>query len=694
MGMMNSMRENTGVVLWILVFAFGIIWVLQDTGGLDVIGTVGDTVGSVNGDPISYEEYSIQIDSRIQNYQQQTGETMPPQLVDQTRDQVFNQLIDAHLRRQVTDRLGLTVSDAEVVDMVLGDNPHPLIVNTFGDGGGNIDRTLLQSYLNNPEASADWVYIEQILRDERLRLKLDNLITNTVRISTGDVIAEHGRLNRRVDVRFVARRFSSLPDDSISYGERDLQRFYDEHRSEFEREKAYSLSFVTLSKNPTPADTAAVINDLNLVRESFESTEEDSLFLIRNGSELPYTDAFFRRDELDAAIADAVFESAGSGEVVGPIITGGQAHLVKLLETRPAEEVAVRASHILFRAAESNEEAREAAREDAEALLRRIRSGENFAELADEHSQDVATSPGGDLGWFGPGRMVDPFEDAAFGARIGQVVGPVSTQFGYHLITVTDRADTEARIADFALSIRPSVATLSRVQEELDDLLYYAEDTGDFNAEASRRNLDVRTVQVESGQNFIPGIGISMSLMSFLEAAEVGDLSPVIELNDDFLVARVDEVIPEGFRSFEEVRVQIEPRLRNELKAEILAERMRAALAGGFDGLAAAIGTAEQTAENLSFSNMVVTGIGRDPKFVGTAMGLEEGETSDVAVGANAVYVIHVVSSTEPSPLTDTERDEIASRLLSQRQAAVRSQWISALHESADIIDNRRMFLQ
>ncbi len=694
MGMMNKMRENTGVILWILVFAFGVIWVLQDTGAPDLIGQVGSNIGSVNGDPIAYEEYSLLIDQQAQNYQVQTGESMPPQMLDQTRDRVFNQMVDNKLRHQETERLGLEVTDAELVEMVQGDNPHSLILTYFGDGQGNVDRALLQSYINNPETSIQWLDIENYLRDERLREKLDKLIAGTVRISNGDIVTEHRRRNNKVDVRFVSLRFTALPDDSIAYGDNDLREFYSNHRSEFERKRSYSLSYVSRSKNPTAEDSTAVFNDLDNLRESFESTADDSLFLIRNGSERPYTDAYFRPDELDEEISSAVFSGAGVGSVVGPIITQNQAHFIKILDTRPPEEVAVRASHILFRASEDDADARSAARLEAQDLLRRIRNGEDFTEMAREFSQDAATPPGGDLGWFGPGRMVEAFEEAAFGARVGSVVGPVETQFGFHLIKVTERATIEAQIADFALSFRASVATLNRVQEQLDDLQYFTEENGNFVEEATRRELEVLTVQVEAGQSFIPGIGNSRALLNFLETADPGNVSLVIELNDDFIVAVVEEIIPEGFRPFEDVRGQIEPRLRNELKSDIQAARAKEALDGGFDGLAARLGTAEQTAEGLSFSNMVVTGIGRDPKFVGTAMGLEVGETSDVISGANAVYVIHLENAEDAGVLSDADREQIAQQLLTSRQTTLRSQWITSLQESADIIDNRRLFLQ
>ena len=75
---------------------------------------------------------------------------------------------------------------------------------------------------------------------------------------------------------------------------------------------------------------------------------------------------------------------------------------------------------------------------DANSIMARLEKGENFADLAKRFSKCPSKSKGGDLGWFGKGQMVKPFEDAAFGASKGAVVGPVKTDFGYHVILVKD----------------------------------------------------------------------------------------------------------------------------------------------------------------------------------------------------------------------------------------------------------------
>ncbi|WP_245772040.1 peptidyl-prolyl cis-trans isomerase [Rhodothermus profundi] len=691
---MNKLRENTGVILWILVISFGIIWVLQDSGAFDVVGRTGDTIAEVNGDPISYQEYVRAIEAQMQAYQQQTGESPTPQMSDLIREQVFNALVEDRLRQQAMERLGITVTDDEVVQMVLGDNPHPIIKAYFGDENGNVNRALLQNFIDNPAAREDWIRLEEFLRAERARQKLEQLLLATVRVSDQEVEETYRRRTLRADARYVALRYAEVPDDSVSVTESDLRRYYNQHREDFKRNRTYRVAYVTLPKNPTAEDTLQVLEELTHLKERFAQAENDSLFLARYASERPFTDAFFRRDELDPALGDVIFDDPQPGKVVGPVIAGGLAHLIKIRAVRPASETVIRARHILIRAPEDDPEARRQARQEALALKRQLEQGADFATLAREHSDDPGSARrGGDLGWFGRGRMVEPFEKAAFSAPIGRVVGPVATRFGYHLIEVTGRSNLEVQIADLAMRLTPSLATLNRIQERMEDLAYFAEDSGDFEGEAQRMGLQVQEMRIEEGQQFLPGIGQSRAILNFLADADEGDISQVIELDDRFIVLQLVEVTPEGYRSFEEVRNEIRPRVLLEKKKEVQVARLRQALQQhGFEGLAEALGTTVQTVTQLSYNQTLIPGLGREPRFIGTVFGLQEGETSDVVAGENAAFVVQLTRLYEPPPLSAQMREQIRQQLLSQRRQQVLAQWLAALREQADIKDYRRRF--
>ena len=692
MGTMNKMRENTGIVLWILVFAFGVIWVLQDSGGLDAVGIgTGVDIAVVDGDPVPYQTYAQTVQQQAQQYQQQTGESMPPQLLEQQRELILQSLIENKLREHEMNRLGISVTGEEIYEMVTGDNPHEIIRSYFSDEQGNVDRDLLQNFIENPDANEDWIQIEDYLRSERRRQKMDNLISATVRITDRNVEEEYRRRNLSVNVEWAGLPYASIPNDSVVVSERDLRRFYDDHRDEYARNRAYDIAYVSQSKLPAAEDTAAVFAELERMKDNFAAAEDDSLFLLRNVSRRPFSDAWFGASDLDTEIASVVFPNPEKGAVLSPVAVGSEAHLIKIRDIRPAEDVTVRASHILLRAPEENENIRS----ELVGIRDLIQSGEaDFAEMARQYSEDASAAQGGDLGWFGPGRMVAPFEEAAFGARVNQVVGPIKTQFGYHLIVVVARTENEVNIADFALEIDANVATLNQIQEQLEDLRYFAEETGSFDQEAQRMGMSIQRVRVEEEQVSIPGIGSGYAVLDFLETAEQGSISDIIELDETFILVHVDEIVPEGYQPFEEVQTEIEPRAYIEKKKEVLVERLeRAYEAGGFDNLSSVPGIRVQNAF-VTFESNVVPGLGAEPLFVGTALALDAGASSGIVAGDNTVFALRVTQVNEPAPIMENEQENIRQQLLQQRQNAVRTQWIASLREHADIEDFRRRFRQ
>jgi peptidyl-prolyl cis-trans isomerase D len=263
MGTMVKLRENTGVVLWILVVAFGVIWVLQDSGGLDFVGAqAGTNIIVVDGDPITAEEYRRAVDQQVQAYQQQTGESMPPQMMERERDRVFEALVTDRLIQHEMDRMGIRVTDQEVYEMVRGENPHPIILAYFGDGQGNVNHALLDNFIASPEARQEWIQIEEYLRQVRRQEKLENLISASVRVSDAEVEEEYLRRNRTATVEWVGLRYAEIPDEEVNLTDRDLRRYYDRNREDFRRERTYDIEYVLVSKMPSAEDSLLLIHDL------------------------------------------------------------------------------------------------------------------------------------------------------------------------------------------------------------------------------------------------------------------------------------------------------------------------------------------------------------------------------------------------------------------------------------------------
>ncbi|MFV1980269.1 MAG: peptidylprolyl isomerase, partial [Rhodothermia bacterium] len=481
--------------------------------------------------------------------------------------------------------------------------------------------------------------------------------------------------------------------------ERELGAFYTRTRQDYKREKTLDIEYVRFSKLATRSDTSLVLSELEAFRDDFAAAESDSVFLARNGSEKGYISSYFRVDELDPEIGDLVFDNLDSDGALGPVIVRNQAHLIKIGDVRDAEDVAVKARHILVSAREGESpEIRSEARKKAADLKARIMKGEDFADLARQFSDDPGSGAlGGDLGWFGPGKMVEPFEKAAVAAKVGDVIGPVESQFGYHIIEVLDRADKEIQISDFVMTLRPSIDTIGEAQDAAADLAYYAEESGDFAGEVAKHgDHSMETVAVQSDMDVVPGLGASRDVKGFISTAKKGDISEVIELNDDFVILHVAKLTQAGYRSFEDVRAELEPKARLERKIAIQAQRLRDALTKDMDleDLAESVGGIRRVASAVKQNNTLVPTLGRDPIFVGVALGLEREILSPVIEGTTAAYVMRVTSAHQADlgMLTSVGRDNLRREIENRKKQTVTGRWLAELRETADIADYRYRF--
>lgn len=690
MGVMNKLRESTGVILWILVFAFGVIWTLQDSNVFETAGQQTRNIAVVNDAPILYEDYQRALNQQREQFRQRFGGDLSPRMEDMVRQQTYNQLITQTLLEQEMDRLGVMVTNAEVEDMVYGPNPHPVIRQQFSDSTGQVNYQLIDNLAQNPQMEQQWIQLEQFLREQRRQQKMNTIVQATVHISEEDIREYHHRQGDTTAVRYVAMRYAAVSDDSVEVTPSDLEAYYEDNKDDYEQAKTFTFQYATVAKQATAEDSADVAEDLRDLREEFAAADNDSLFLAENASDRSYAAEYQTADQMEGAIADAVFQNLDPGAVVGPVFANQMAHLLKIQDTRPAEGTFVHARHILLRSADTDA----AKRQRLEDLRGEIETLDDFAAQARAVSEDGSASRGGDLGWFGEGRMADAFEAAAFDAPTGQVVGPIKTQFGYHLIWVEARAEQEVQVADLAYSLRPSTATLNEKENLMEDLAFYAEE-GSFTDEADRLGLDVREVDVEDEQANIPGIGQSRAFVNFMETAEEGTISPVIELDDKFVVLRVASVRPEGYRPLSEVEAQVRTRVEIQKKRAVQVRRMEQALrTSGFDGLASALNTRIRTKDDVTFNTTTVPGIGREPAFVGAVDGLDVGATSGVMQGENAAFVVQVTARNEAPELTDALRTQLRQQLLRQRQQQVAQQWIAALRDQAEIEDNRSVFQQ
>lgn len=332
----------------------------------------------------------------------------------------------------------------------------------------------------------------------------------------------------------------------------------------------------------------------------------------------------------------------------------------------------------------------------AEAVLQEILGGADFAEVAARESADPSTAPiGGALGIFPQGRMTPPFDSAVFAAPLDQVVGPVKSSFGFHVLEVLDRWATDSAQARHILI---DVARTDDSEVELLTLADSLEDLGTaipLDQAAAALGLSSTTLEIAQSFPFLAGAGqISEGADWAFEEASPEDVSPVFETSTAFYALQLVSAQEAGVIPLADASSSIRSTLlferqmeRARADAQALLDRIRAG--EPLANVAAEAGLEVRSAGPFTRSDFV-PGIGRQNAAIGAAFGLQPGEVSDVVSTLSNTYIIESVARVPADSLAWLgEREQQREAMVSVAQQERLQEWIAALRAAARIVDRR-----
>ena len=215
MGVMTKMRDNTKFVLYVLIVSFGALWVIMDVYDPEVTSMGPRSLGQVNGELITFEEYDSRVEYYTNAYSQQSGAAITPEIRAIYKSQVWDELVNTKLLEQKMDKLGITVTDSELLEMAYGDNPDPLIRQYFQREDGTIDKFAIENVLTDPTYSQQALAIEIQLREKRRQQKLNNYITAGLQVTQQQILEEFNNRNSFADLSFLRFPYNEI-DDSES----------------------------------------------------------------------------------------------------------------------------------------------------------------------------------------------------------------------------------------------------------------------------------------------------------------------------------------------------------------------------------------------------------------------------------------------------------------------------------------------
>lgn len=335
MGVMGKFRDNTGIVLWILIGSFGLLWVIMDVFDPNALSATPRALGSVNGEPIDFDEYNSRVQYYSNAYTQQTGASMTAETRAVYESQVWEDLVSAALLEQKMDELGITVTDQELLDMVYGDNPDPLIRQYFAREDGSIDPFAVQNILGSGEYTQEAIAIELQLRQKRRQEKLGNFITAGLQVTDKEVLNEYIKRNSFAEFSFIRFPYNEIAESEIEVTDSELRAYYNDNKEKYEQEESYRATFVSFSTLPTAGDSAAIIAEVEDLREDFATAEDDSVFLLRQLSTTAFNNVFVKESELREEYAPVL--DVAVGEVTEVIKLPTSAAVIKKIADRGDE---------------------------------------------------------------------------------------------------------------------------------------------------------------------------------------------------------------------------------------------------------------------------------------------------------------------------------------------------------------------
>jgi len=702
MAVLSNIREKSPkfiiagaavIFIFLIVFDWGF-----DISGRKGRGTTREVLGSVNGKEVNYKQFSELVRRTVENQKKQQNNDVDAETERQIRSQVWNQMVDEQLFEQEIDRLGIAVSNQEIRDIVMGPNPPDFLIQQFKDSTGTFRRDAYQNAMMDPQNKQAWIQVEEGIRQEQKHRKLQSLLLATTIVSESEMMQRFIDHNVSLDVNYVLFDINRLvPDSAVTVTDDDLKNQYESHPADFQAKAARKVKYVYFSQNASTEDSAAVEQDAKNYLDQAKSGAMDFTELAKTYSEIPVTDAFFKHGELSKQKEDAIF-SARKGDIVGPVKDNDGIHIIKILDQRQGKSESVKCSHILLNLVSGPDSVK--VLQKARFLVAQARSGADFAKLARENSQDYGSAmQGGELGWASKDRYVKPFADAAFRTGVGNIVGPVRTQFGWHIIKVTGRDKREIKIIDLALKIKPSAQTIETAFQKAQDFGYLAKDEG-FEKAAENSKFQVLETPEFQRTGSIPGIGQNDAVTNFAFANKLGVISEPIYVRDGVIVIKVSNIRGEGIRPLEEVKGVLKSMAVKQKKMEKIREQVDSfykALTPSSDIISAAQSDPKLIAQNTGIFKPTdsPSGVGRDQKFIGSALSLKQGELSKPFEGNRGYYIIQLLSKTPfDSVKYSSERESLNAQLLQEKRNRALSDWHTTLREKADIVDHRDKFFR
>ena len=660
MAAIGNIRKHYGL----LVVIVGIALLAFVLGDLFKSTNSGKTtnIAIVDGEKISYQDYSNLVNMELENRKAQKGGTLSAGENYNAHANTLERMIRNIIMKGEYEALNLAVSNDELYDLYVGEEPHQWIAQQFSNPDGTLNTEIINTYIRDfqnltPEQKSYWLNLEEAIRENRIQTKYETLLKKSFYLPNKLAARIYADNNDKSSVEVYSINYQTIADSTVVINDADNKAFYEKYKKHqflTKKEDARNIDYLVFEINPSQDDFDNSKNFVNDLKDELAQIENVANFVKAN-SDLPYDSLWKSREDVPAEFESVIFdENNGVGFVYGPYEYNGYYNIAKITETGNRSD-SLMASHILVGYANALRSDATRTKEEAKTLADSILNVVNandtiFNTIAGSLSDDPsAKENNGDLGWFMDGSRVYTFNEFVQNNAVG-TTGIVETPYGYHIVKVTGRNDAtpKVRIAVVANEIAPSTTTFQNIFAEANNFVTENNTAELFNSAIEEQGLNKRTIGLTTITSYIPGISDPRQIVrwAFDKKTEVGDMSSIFELENMYVVAVLTKAVEKGLVPYEDITEEdYQILVKKEKKGEMLAEKAKA-YGSDYQKMIDEMNGTKTVIDDVAFNDTYFGRFAVEDKVLGTVIGMKEGETSEPIIGGNGLFIVKVTKET------------------------------------------------
>ena len=696
------------IVIGLALFAFiaGDAWkVLQPHQGQQ-------DVGEINGETLSAQDYQKMVDEMSEVIKLTNGLTsLNEQQLASVKDQVWQTYVNNALVAAEAEKLGLTVTDAEI-QAIIEEGTHPLLMQTpfRNPQTGAFDKDMLKKFLVDyanlgktqmPAQYAEyyqtmgnfWKFIEKTLKQNTLVEKYQNLISRSLISNT--VAAEdafNGR-NQQTDVILAGVPFSAISDSTVSVSDDEIRDLYNQRKEQFKQlAETRNIRFIDVHVLPSDADRKAVEDEVTEYSNLLASTTKDYATFIRTtGSEVAYNELPVSKDVLPSDVA-AHLASANVNEVYGPYYNqvDDSYNSFKIVEQVSAPDT------VAFRQIQVYAESEDKTATLADSIFTALKNGAKFEEVAKIYGQTGETATVDARSW--ESGQVNAESVQLINALINQPVNELTNlkvgQAHVILQVMNKKAmQTKYKVAVVKRNVEFSKETYNEAYNKFSQ--FVAQNT---TIEAMNKNAEEAGYTVIPRSDFsaaehnVGGVHSTREVIRWIFAAKEGEVSSLYECgdNDHMMMVALEKVNPTGYRNINSVADMLRAEIRNNKKAEKIMADMKACTS--IDQVKGLKDAVSDSVKHITFSApaYIAAASASEPVIGGVASKVAINKLSTPIKGNAGVYMIQAYNKENGEEKLDGKQEE---NILNNMAIRIASQQIfSDLYQRAEIVDHRYLY--